>query len=276
MTLRPVEIDERPLAQPQKSIAPRLKWIDIDLVDVDDAYQRPLKPANWLSIRRIAEKFNWAHFTPVMVSTRPDGRFSLIDGQHRTHAARLAGFDAVPGAVHDMDVAQQAAAFSVINGQVTAISQFHIFKAALAAGERWAQQADKAVADAGCRLMTGAYTAAQKKPGMIFVIALIRQHVDAGRGRLVTRGLDALWSAASVSDLLIWQNGFLRPWFLALQVPGALDTDLGAFLQAHDPVKLIQRVDRLRATPKYAGTSKVSLVHTLLVRLMEDWVKRHG
>ena len=129
--------------------APMLQWIRIEQLVVDDSYQRDLKAGNWKTIQRIAEAFRWSRFSPVFVAPVEGGRFAIIDGQHRTHAAAICGFAEVPCQVVQMSLEEQAASFAAVNGLVTKVTLQQIFKAALTAGETWAIECDRICRDAG-------------------------------------------------------------------------------------------------------------------------------
>ncbi|MBI1620099.1 ParB N-terminal domain-containing protein [Aquamicrobium zhengzhouense] len=138
---RPANVDSGP--------APMLQWIRIEQLVVDDSYQRDLKAGNWKTIQRIAEAFRWSRFSPVFVAPVEGGRFAIIDGQHRTHAAAICGFAEVPCQVVQMSLEEQAASFAAVNGLVTKVTLQQIFKAALTAGETWAIECDRICRDAG-------------------------------------------------------------------------------------------------------------------------------
>ena len=92
--------------------APILQWIDIADLVVDDTYQRDLGRGNWKAIRRIAVAFKWSRFSPVFVSPVEGGRYAVIDGQHRAHAAAICGFPQVPCQIVPMTLEEQAASFA--------------------------------------------------------------------------------------------------------------------------------------------------------------------
>lgn len=137
--LRPVCIEKQsPVGDVDPGAAPMLQWLPISSLVVDDGYQRDLKAGNWKAIRRIAAAFSWSRFSPVFVAPVEGGLYAIIDGQHRTHAAALVGIDTVPCQIVQMDPREQAASFAAINGLVTKVTIWNIYKAALAAGEAWA------------------------------------------------------------------------------------------------------------------------------------------
>ena len=134
--MRPIEFvrEQRPMTVNPGS-APILQWVKIVDLVVDDRYQRDLKFGNWKAIRRIAQNFKWSRFSPVFVAPVEGGKFAIIDGQHRTHAAAICGFSEVPCQVVHMSRDEQAAAFAAVNGLVTKVTLWNIYKAALVAAE---------------------------------------------------------------------------------------------------------------------------------------------
>lgn len=201
----------------QPGTAPILQWIDIDLLLIDDSYQRPLEKGNWSSIRKIAANFDWSKFSTVFVSPVEGGKFVIIDGQHRTHAAAACGFDQVPCQIVPMSHAEQASSFAAVNGNVTKVTAWQIFKAALAAGEEWAVTARDIAEEGGCTLMTGNRPTDQKKPGQIFGIRMFRDIVEHHKRRDIVTALQVLMRTEGFCDTQdFWNASFLRPVLEAL------------------------------------------------------------
>lgn len=196
--------------------APMLQWIPVDQLVIDDSYQRELKPGNWRAIMHIAEHFRWSRFSPVLVAPVEGGKFAVIDGQHRTHAAMLCGVAEVPCQVVQMDRREQAASFAAVNSAVTQVTLWNIYKAALAAGEVWALTCKKACEDAGCVLMTRNATTAEKKPGEIYAIHLIRRPVEAGRADSVTLALSGVRRSEFGQAAEAYSNEILKPLLSAV------------------------------------------------------------
>lgn len=172
--MQPVE----PASQP----APQLMWIEIADLVIDDRYQRPLAEGNRAAIRRIAGDFHWSRFSPVLVAPVEGGKYALIDGQHRAHAAALCGYDRIPAMVALVAPEEQAIAFIEINTRQIKVRGVTIYRAALSAGEPWAIECRDRVEAAGCQLMTANWSQAKKKPGMVFCVDLIRRLIEAGKG----------------------------------------------------------------------------------------------
>lgn len=198
--------------------APMLQWIEIADLRIDDHYQRDLKSGNWATIKRIAAQFSWSRFSPVFVAPIEGGAYAIIDGQHRVHAALACGIERVPCQVVPMDRKEQAAAFAAVNGLVTRVTAFQVYRAALAAGDEWAVQAHKAAADAGCRLMDSNRSHWTKKPGEIFGVMTFRKLIQRFQpAGCITDALRILMSCDGWKDSAdYWDNGLLIPVVAAL------------------------------------------------------------
>lgn len=247
---------------------PQLMWVKIEDLVVDDRFQRPLNKGNWAAIGRIAAAFSWGKFAPVVAAPIEGGRYSLIDGQHRTHAAHLCGFGSVPAMIVTLTPEAQAASFAAINGNVTQISTFHVYKAALAAGEHWAEACRDAVAAAGCELMTYNRSTSEKKPGQVYTIALVKRYVTAGRAGVVTRGLAAI-AAHEWHDAEHFTDRVLDPWFAAIDaVPGG-GQDLVTFAAENDLARLRDRMAVVAEQPENRGRSVRDLTTTVLTAMLK-------
>ncbi len=132
--------------------APDQRWIKIEQLVVDPAYQRPVSAGGRKTVRKIAENFDWRFFSPVTVSPVEGGIFAIVDGQHRTTAAALLGIEQVPCAVIQADRAAQAKAFTAINGTQTKVSPVARFNARVTAGDEVAGPLAACLARRGIRL----------------------------------------------------------------------------------------------------------------------------
>ena len=251
MTLRAIDIsDQDAVARPDPGPLPDMRWLSLSELQIDDRYQRPLGKANWRTIRKIAGAFDWSLFAPVVAAPLTDGGFAVIDGQHRAHAAALAGQDRIPALVVDVPPESQARAFAGINTQRTGLTMFHLFKAGRASGEPWALACDQAVSSAGCRLMPHNTTFRARKPREIYAIAMVRDHVAGGRARLVTRALSAIAASPGAERPELYQANILKPWIAGVHASGVDSfAVLSDFLAAHDLIKLCTGLDHLRARP---------------------------
>lgn len=245
--LRTVDISGRPVVAPAAQPAPHLMWVAISDLVIDDAYQRPLLAANWQAITRISENFNWSRFSPVLVAPLTGGKYAVVDGQHRAHAAAMCGFDSVPAMAVPMAPQEQAGAFGWVNGQVTRVSPLQLYRAALAAREGWAVRCHDVVDSAGCQLMTAKWSTKNKRPGMVFCLALIRGHVTKGNAWAVMAGLRAMRAYDISGRVPLYSDFILGPWLAAVASDRSFErADLVGFLRANDPFHVIARADRVR------------------------------
>lgn len=241
--------------------APILQWVKITDLVVDDSYQRDLKIGNWKAIRNIARQFKWSRFSPVFVAPVEGGKYAIIDGQHRTHAAAICGFGEVPCQIVQMERAEQAAAFAAVNGLVTKVSLWNIYKAALTAGEDWAVGCHKICTDAGCQLMTHNKGTDDKKPGDVFSVSLIRQFYSSGKGHLVTLALSGVRRSEFGKEAAAYSNEILRPLFDAVtQRPwlAKQGADLSQFMDAFDIFAALDRSQELARQKRRQGHIGIS------------------
>ena len=248
---------------------PILDWVPIARMVIDETFQRPLAVGNWTAIKRIAADFRWSRFTPVLLSPVADGFYSVIDGQHRVHAAAICGFLTVPAMIVPMTAAEMARAFFGVNAQVVRISVFHIYKAALAGGEAWAVSADAAVTAGGCRLMSFHASSSCKKSGEVYCIGTVRKLIEAGMGDSLTQVLAALRAYDTGNRIPLYSDLVLATLTRAVASDQAFGRlDLLVFLRAQDPFKVIDQVfQRFGALQK--NVLQKDLVHAVVAKLYQ-------
>lgn len=256
---------------------PKMAWVKITDLVVDDTYQRSLETRGRKNIEAIAAEFSWGRFTPLLIAPVGGGKFAIIDGQHRTHAAALCGYFEVPAMVVDMTRREQAQAFSWVNGNVTNVTPFQIFRAALAAHEAWAVQADTAVRKAGCRLMTTNASASNKKPGEIYCVGVVKRHVGEGSAKYVTAALLSLRSCTDAAKPVMYSATVLRPWIDCL-IEARITNHalLVEFLDNNSFNKLLAGVDRMRDTPEYYNKSRSTLLQHTMAALFKTFIREKG
>ena len=166
--------------------APMLSWLEIGLLVVDPTYQRSIGRRGAVNVKNIAENFDWSKFAPVIVAPVEGGKFAIVDGQHRTTAALLRGLDKVPCQVVQADRAQQAAAFSAVNGSVTKTTAHQLFHARLAAGDDQTVKLAEVCSAAGVEIVPQNPTSGAAKGQTQAVGCLSRCLRDYGRDTLIT------------------------------------------------------------------------------------------
>jgi hypothetical protein len=273
MTYRKIDVSGEERRPAPKHAKPELAWVPIEKLTINDSYQRTIERRGWSSIRKIADHFDWGRFSPLLVARNEDDSFSIIDGQHRAHAAALCGVYAVPALVVDLTEQQQAAAFSWVNGTVTALTPLQIYRAALAALEPWALQCDAAVARAGCRMMTFNKSASEKKPGEIYCVALIRGVIEAGHADHLVAVLEGLRnSPVNGAEQVHYNSGTLRALVAAAVDLGITNSEvIEGFLTDHDIWDIAKKVDLVRRQPEFRQHSYTRLFTDSMRTLLRAW-----
>jgi hypothetical protein len=241
MNLRTIDIGDRAPVKIDPGPAPMLQWIKVADLIVDDGYQRPLGNSNWTAIQKIAANFLWSRFQPLLVAPIEGGRFAIIDGQHRAHAALLCGISSVPAVAVQVGREEQSRAFAWVNSQTIKVTAWHVFKAALVAGEDWAVRADRAVSAADCRLMTYNKSGANKLAGELYCVALIRRMIEAGLDEALTAALAALRRCPSMDRQVAYTDFILKDWVLAVNDSPVRNPEvLAEALALKNPFKVIE------------------------------------
>lgn len=244
--LRPVDASSCEPVTPADQPAPMLDWVPISRIMIDEDFQRPLNRGNWESIRRIAANFQWSRFSPVLLAPIEGGMFSCIDGQHRTHAAAICGFDRVPAMITIVPKAEQARAFVHVNSTQIRVGPHQIMRAALAAREPWAVEAFGAVEAARCKLMTANASTANKKAGEIYCVGMIKTLVTQGKAWAVTAGLSAIRAYDEHEKPALYADYILQPWLTAIaQDEAHARADLVGVLRSKNPYNVIELADRV-------------------------------
>lgn len=166
----------KPEPMPAKSIgqAAVLTHIPLDQLVVDDSYQRSITQQGRGNIIRIVESFDWRMFSPLIVVPTDDGRWAIIDGQHRATAALMhGGVRTVPCMVIEATRAQAAACFAAINGAVTAMQKGQMWHARVTAGEFFACEVAAICERAGVRILKAKASEEQYRVGDTLAIGAI-------------------------------------------------------------------------------------------------------
>lgn len=275
MTMRP--ISTAGLCAPKKSEvapggAPELKWIAVADLVVDDAYQRPITRAGQRNIQKIAANFRWACFAPVICARREDGRFAIVDGQHRATAAMLAGVSKIPCLVITAPQAEQAASFAAINGAVTQISRLALHKAALAAGEAEALRIHAVAEAAGVTVMPYPKSELNQQPGETLAIGALALAIRTEGDEVV---ILALRCVRETKNNL--RGGLLAPVITAMctvvgEVPKSR-RKVSTMLAIFDRINIIRELDFARRAEKPKGTAVYTVLAERLRKLVFDGLR---
>lgn len=129
---------------------PRIEWLPLGSLCVNSAYQRQILRRGKKIIEKIAGDFHWARFGIVTVMDLGDGRYCVLDGQHRCAALLAMGAAEVLCLIAPKgNLQEQAAHFIGINGARTALTPLAQFKARIMAGDTSAIEVREFVQSAG-------------------------------------------------------------------------------------------------------------------------------
>lgn len=129
---------------------PELRDIPANRLFVDDGYQRHHRP-EWS--RKIAVDFDPDKFEPLRVSDRGDGRYAVIDGQHRLASIELLGWLDCPLpclVYHGLTINQEAELYATQMDRLK-LSPQDTHLAAVTAGRPDAVLVEDAIRNAGYR-----------------------------------------------------------------------------------------------------------------------------
>lgn len=248
MTYRQISTGNMKPAAVADQALPILQWVDLDQLVIDDRYQRPLERRNMQAIQKIADEFDWMQFSPVLIAPADGGRFAVIDGQHRAHAAALCGIARIPAQIVLATAAQQARAFAGVNSKVVQINGHQVYRAALLAGEPWAERCCSVVESAGVHLATHKPTSKARLPRVLYQIGQVRRMVcDRGQSEALKAVLRGLVEYDANNRVALFSDYIVAPMVEAVHSNAEfVSADLAAFLRAHDPFKVLDRAARLR------------------------------
>jgi hypothetical protein len=166
---------------------PILQWLLISELVVDPAYHRSIGPRGRRIVNQIARNFSWSSFAPVIVVPVAPTKFVIIDGELRTTAAALIGFDKVPCQIVTAAKAEQSAARRAINGLARRASRMALHAVAAGSGEVDAVQLAEVCARADVELLRYPVAVARQAPGQTMAIGAIARCLKLyGRETLIT------------------------------------------------------------------------------------------
>lgn len=165
-------------AEPNAEIGerPELAWVPLDAIRVDRNYQRDLRPGR---VRQILKEFAWSKFGALQLAQQPDGRFNVVDGQHR-HAAAVAhpGVTEVPAVIFVPGEGRaEAEAFLGVNTDRTAVTPIERYWAGLEAGDPDMMAVCSVLEEAGCEVVQAIGLSAPHKTAAVQAVArAIKRH----------------------------------------------------------------------------------------------------
>lgn len=233
-----------------RGVLPVLQYCVPGQLQVDESYQRGIEEGSSQSlIRRIAQEWDWSLCQPLLVARRADGGLWVIDGQHRLTAARLRGDIAqLPCVILDSACpAEEAAHFVRLNQNRKPLHALALFRAALASGDREAQNLVALLDEAGLQLSRHMNNV-EMKPGHVCCIgglrAVLREHGE--RVSLIAmRAIAQAWPG----QVLRYSGSLYQGLGMAVAARPAIDAALlAAVLGGGEQRAWIEQVAALRLT----------------------------
>ena len=189
MSLRPIKpiTENKPLKRKPMDPPPKIAWLSLDQLVVDEEYQRALSRRGEAMIRRLVENWDWNCFKPLSVAPASDGLYEVVDGQHTALAAATHGsVDMLPCLVLTAATqADRARAFVGINRDRISLTPYALYCAKLAAGDEEAEAVDAALCSSGATLHETFRSDIEYGPGAVTclrTLLLIVRH--GGKARL--------------------------------------------------------------------------------------------
>lgn len=170
----------KPLGAP-----PSIEWVAVGSLSVDASYQRSIdNAASRRLIASIAANFDWRLCTPLVVSKRTIEDLIVIDGQHRTMAARRRGdIPHLPCCIFSYSgPEEEARMFIAANRARKPMNRLDDFHAALAALDEDALEIQALVTDAGLSMARNTSSTAWRPREIAFTATIassIRKHGSA-------------------------------------------------------------------------------------------------
>lgn len=247
MTLRSLEpikesnrIKRSPVPPP-----PKLAWLRVEELVIDEAYQRALSERSVRLIRKLIENWDWNRFKPLSVAPTDDGRYEIVDGQHTAMAAVSHGsIETLPCLVLTADTLQlKAAAFVGINTDRVGLTSYALYRARLAAGDPEAVAVDAGVEMAGADLIEKLQPGRDYRAGTCATVSTLLQLARRGGKARVGRLLK-IATAGGVGPV---PAALLKGLELITTSPDhPTDERLGAALLSIDEEQLAERVRNVR------------------------------
>lgn len=264
----------RPLTKPEINIStrgsagrpPKLDFLPLSKLRIDDTYQRTIERKGLATIVRICNEFDWNRFAPLIVARvpGPEERYAIIDGQHRATAALLRGFDKVPCAIVEATALEQPAIFAAVNGNVTPVTIFQLFKAARAAKAPWAVAIDQVCAEAGIVPLVYPKAKREIRPFETMAIGTLRQQIIRFGESDVAAALKHARQQQGAAESGFWSstaiNYAVAEWRVAQGKRAEPTASAGGPTQS-----MAQRIRDLRAK----GYSRFAIQAALRVKLSE-------
>jgi Family of unknown function (DUF6551) len=241
--------------------------LSLEQLTTDPRFNRPVRDHK---VRRILSEFTPRAFHAISAWLREDGKYVVLDGQHRVEALRRLGVPENARVIHtivheDLSLDQAAELFVLLNDSYL-VNAYDKYRALLVAGHSETVDIARIMSEHGL-----AVSASGKKDGQVTAIMSLR-HVYRmnDHGELLERTLDVLkraWQdqAEAYSAALIRGIGL----YLSEHPDVAFDTLADAIVRTSGaPINLIGRAKAI------AGPTRMSLSEAIALTLEQQVMRR--
>lgn len=233
---------------------PELKWLPISSLVVDPRYQREVGRAGERNVVKIAQGFRWRKFGVVIVAPLPDGRYAIVDGQHRTLGGAARGIEMVPCMVIAADEREQADAFTAINGNVTKMTPLQIHAARVAAGDSKALALEEACRLGGTTICRYPVPGNKMKAGETLAVSVLRRHLEIYGAPLLSLALRCITATRDGNPGMV-RASVIKALCVVLDSEPALSRDPARLLQAMESFGFEAEFDRAVIVARQRKTS---------------------
>lgn len=241
---------------------PRLAWLPLSLLVINDAYQRSLSDKSITSIRKMVANFDWARLKALTVVEMPGSVYEIIDGQHTAIAAASHG-----GILHlpclvspERSVQARAADFVGINRDRVAMTQMQVFWAEVTAEDEIAMEVLQGVAAAGGKVLRVPPAYGEFQVGDLMCIGTLRKLANLGGLAYVKRAVSLCVSGklAPVKAVIL---GALPHLIWDGPLAGRMsDDEIISVLRVHGSDAIIDRARMVRREEKQSMSLTVASV----------------
>jgi hypothetical protein len=223
-----------------------VQMLKLDQLIVDARFQRPIQQSR---VERYVKQFDGKLVGLLTVSVRPNGKYVLLDGQHRWMVLVERGYtEALCEVLTGLSFEQEAAIFHGRNIGRVRIKPGDYFRARLAANDPVAKAINETVTKVGyyIELQPQVHGRTEKSPRSIVSIEAVERIFNTGLLTQTLGTVKASWpdqpSFFMKSDLLLGVAAFLRLY------PERRDERLEAMLAKFSPHVILANANRGAAT----------------------------
>lgn len=133
---------------------PTMQWVPVSMLCIDSRYQRGIGARGTKLIRSMVAGWRWELCGLIVCTKLDDGRYEIVDGQHRSIGAATLGIERLPAVVMNCaTVDERARIFVSVNSARVATTPAQKLRAAIASRDREAVAIDRIARKAGVQIL---------------------------------------------------------------------------------------------------------------------------